>query len=137
MADGTVTFAEYERAVLATIACGREGGLSVTQPQLDASGTYYSYTFSMQGADDDTLLAIHDACYEEYLSSVDFEWAAENELSGRELAEEVQKVRSCLAGAGFATPNGVTPDELFDLLNEEHLPDEAVTCYFDSVLFAR
>jgi len=137
LADGTVTFDEYERAVLETISCTRAAGVDVGDLQLDDSGIFYDYRIYPRNMSDDEALAIHDECYSKNLSVVNLVWAEQNELSGTQREAELARVKSCLRDAGVDVDDDANAEDLMALLNSTPLEDRAVSCFLESPLFTR
>lgn len=95
LADGEVTFVEYERSVLATLACAESAGLEITGPILEADG--YTYTYGYRGIDgdgnllsDSVVFARFDPCYARYGELVDSVWFAQNVSSFRDAPQELK-----------------------------------------------
>ena len=135
LADGVVTFAEYERAVFRTVQCIRELGYHVDGPKLGARGVFYEYWVTVGPAGSEATSEAQDRCDAEYLAWVDFAWAKENELTGAELEAELERLGTCLREAGVEVPAEATVDDFIELV--DGVDDEAFWCYLESPLFTR
>jgi hypothetical protein len=112
LADGVLTYAEYEAAVLATIACAEDAGLTIVErPHPDPSGKTLRYSLSL-GLDLERGSAIHRECYVEHLAAINVLWSAQNTPSQEVLAEARQSLDACLREAldGAPIPYGQLPD---------------------------
>ncbi|MEX1103998.1 MAG: hypothetical protein WED87_07095 [Dehalococcoidia bacterium] len=112
LADGVVTYVEYEAAVLATIACAEDAGLTIVeQPHPDPSGKTLRYGLSV-GFDLERGSAIHRECYVEHLAAINILWSAQNTPSQEIFAEARRSLVECLSEAlpGAITPGEQVPD---------------------------
>ncbi len=135
LSDGVVTFAEYERAVFRTVQCLRELGYEVDGPELGARGLFYDYWVTVGPEGSAATSEAQDRCDEEYLRSVAFAWARQNELTGAELEAELERLRACLGEAGVEVAADATVEDLIELV--DGVDDEAFGCYLESPVFAR
>ena len=90
LADGGVSYVEYEAAVFSTIACIEAAGLKILeQPHPDPSGKVLEYSFAagMDLAEAERSNAISRACYKEHQAAIDIMWSAQNTPSQDVLAE--------------------------------------------------
>lgn len=142
-ADGVVEYAEYEEAVLRTVACMRDAGLVVADPAPSAGGRFLEYSYEVvAGSEAELPAATAEAdaayvrCYVEFESLVGEAWLRQTAPSEEELDAALEGLAGCLrdAGvegleAGFATPEEMsaavariepTPPvlECFDLFND-------------------
>lgn len=108
--DGEVTFEEYERSVLATLACAKEAGLEVMGPDLDPDGIRYDYLYRGVDANGDLLpdsvvLGRFDGCYARYGERVDSVYFAQHVESFGDAPIEIKEAYAdCLAGHGIDIP---------------------------------
>lgn len=79
LADGEITFDEYEASIEAVVACIADAGIDVSGPvpDVDRPGFLHFETVSAE-ADDDDATAIVDACEAELSSDVALAWALAN-----------------------------------------------------------
>jgi hypothetical protein len=115
LADGVVSYVEYEAAVSSTIACIEAAGLKILeQPHPDPSGKVLEYSFAagMDLAEAERSNAISRACYKEHQAAIDIMWSAQNTPSQDVLAEARQSLDACLREAleGAPIPYGQLPD---------------------------
>lgn len=81
--DGRVDFAEYQRAVEATLACARQAGLETVGPTLDPDGITFSYSYRGLDADgtvlpDSIVASRFGPCYSEFSERVESVWFAQH-----------------------------------------------------------
>ncbi|MGH2607782.1 MAG: hypothetical protein ACRDHF_01725 [Tepidiformaceae bacterium] len=117
LADGVVTYPEYEAAVRSTVACPEEAGLTILdQPHPDPSGTTLRYSFAagLDLADAKRSNATHRACYVEHQAAIDMMWSAQNTPSEDVFAQARQSLTQCLREAlpDAAIPDGQVPDSV-------------------------
>ncbi|MEX0783136.1 MAG: hypothetical protein WD557_10830 [Dehalococcoidia bacterium] len=115
LADGVVTYVEYEAAVFSTIACIEAAGLKILeQPHPDPSGKVLEYSFAagMDLAEAERSSAIHRECYVEHLAAINILWSAQNTPSQEIFAEARRSLVECLSEAlpGAITPGAQVPD---------------------------
>ncbi|MCL4241150.1 MAG: hypothetical protein KJ048_07325 [Dehalococcoidia bacterium] len=104
LADGVVTFEEYETSVLATVTCLRESGLEIrTGPELDASGRRYTYSYT-GGGDAGRQSELFWGCYREYGDKVDTAWAYQTTPTEQERQAQRRFLTACLQDRGVAVP---------------------------------
>ncbi len=101
--DGEVTPAEYEKAVLATMACVADAGYDVVPPRLDEQ-TGALYFFYESVVDDDGIdLADqeYEGCYDEYQERVDtlYFFNAARVVDQRDIS--LEDIAQCLRAAGI------------------------------------
>jgi hypothetical protein len=117
VADGVLTYAEYEAAVLATVACAEAAGLRIIdRPHADPSGKtlLYSFAAGLDLAEAKRSNAIHHECYVAHLAAINIMWSAQNTPTEDVLAEARQVLTECLRKAlpEAAIPNGPIPDSI-------------------------
>lgn len=101
--DGHLTFAEYERSVLATMECLRAEGVTIrTEPAPCPEPWRLTFSFSA-GPNLDRVNAIYDRCYDDHQSYVDYVWAVMNEPTEEELIDAREQVVEC-AGSEASVP---------------------------------
>jgi predicted dehydrogenase len=103
LADGVVTFAEYERAMLATIECLRDGGVEVTDAT-PVPGDRLTFEFYSGDDDREAVRAAYQDCYERFAVAIDRAWATANAPTEEELQEARQALAECLRDAGEDVP---------------------------------
>ena len=105
--DGTLTFEEYERAVLDTVACLRDADVRiVSAPSLQPDGRTLEFTFTggSSRADAEAAGRVYDTCYAEHLDLVSLVWVFLDPTSERQLANARREFASCLREAGVELP---------------------------------
>lgn len=132
--DGTVTFGEYEAAVLDTVTCLQDLGAVTApgEPKLSARGLY---TWTATGkapasdpADHEALRAHADrleACAQTFWSPIDYFWIRVVEPTEREKATAMKDLEACLEKSGLAEV--IPPSrsyESFEALLASSLPEE-------------
>lgn len=123
LADGKVTFAEYERAVLATVDCLKREGLQVTPPRpRDGDKRFLSYQISMEGKSGQDVGqirgqvdAVTQKCDAEFSKDVSRVWEFQNLLTPEQRAKQRGQVADCLRGAGLSVPADAKDRQLFEL----------------------
>lgn len=120
IADGKVTFTEYEEAYFAYIQCVKDAGLKLrTEPQLDAHRQYYeggSFSVGSSAAEAESNGRIIETCEVRHLLSVLLLWTAANRPSEELLQEANQALRDCLAERAIDMPPHLTADHFGALL---------------------
>jgi len=125
--DGVVTFDEYERAVLATIACLRDAGVEVIDIRPSDDGTSIDFTYGGvpdEGAD--ALEEVFNRCWDRHVSYVADLYSIQNARSPSETAEHVRQAARCMRAAGMEVPPEVSYQGLFDLVPSD--PEPALRC---------
>ena len=114
LSDGVVTYAEYERSVLASIACMREAGLEVVGPQPAQNGQLLMYSYG--GTPDlEGLKAAEseaDRCYRDHEEYVIHLYLAGIRPTWTELEERTTGYARCLVEAGLAVTGSPRMEEL-------------------------
>lgn len=109
LSDGVLTYAEYETAVLATVQCLRDRGVSIVTEPHAAPGNVIAFEFggstqfSGEASDrenEEARLAYED-CYHEHQDVVDLAWARQNQVDQRTLEGARAALRRCLHEAGI------------------------------------
>lgn len=119
IADGEVTFEEYEEAFFAYYQCRLDAGMRVRQePQLDVHGIKYEASFFMgsttEELEENTLKA--ETCMERHLLSVLPLWSRATQPSEALLQEATEAVKSCLAAEQIEVPTHLSLDDFAILL---------------------
>ena len=109
LADGKVTFDEYERAVLAMVACAKEAGFAPQEePKPDRRGVYYlSFAQDLAGADEARREEASNAirqCYRTYFTTVQDAFRRQVAPSESELQRARNDLGACLRDNGIAAP---------------------------------
>lgn len=106
--DGIITFADYERAVYATVACLEERGVDVVEgPELTGRNVYQ---FTYAADDREQGPVVYWECYEEHQVVIDRVWAGtgQENPTEEELEEARAALEACLRGAGIDLPGGAS-----------------------------
>ncbi len=122
LADGRITFAEYEAALMAAIGCARAEGVSIDDPQISADGVTLGYGV----ADPVGGPGINefDACYEDLAMEVDLEFQTSPETEAARVAF-TNVIIDCVYGdeATDWDPETRTRTAMFDARNEPEFAD--------------
>jgi len=96
LADGLLTFAEYEQAVLAMVACSRKEGVEVVVLGVDRSGGYslvnYAIPAEAAGMTEQDVLAKVDGCGANHSTNIEIIW----QLAHSRTDEKFEKLYQCL-----------------------------------------
>ncbi len=133
LADGQVTFAEYERAVLATVECLKGGGLTVDGPQARDGGRFLDFSFGAQqlpgessGDADKRIRAISDRCDREYRLDIDRLWVQQHLLTTQQRDEQRTQLITCLRDAGAPIKGDASEQDIFEVVTRGS-QDEGIT----------
>jgi len=128
IADGTVTEAEFERAVLALVACLEGSGLEVTD--FSTKPGSWSIAYASPSRDGLQEEAIYSQCYAAHVEDVEVYYFAERQPTAQEDAAQHEADRiamvECLQSAGVDISDDANSDEV-DRLQDD--PDW-IPCYF-------
>ena len=116
IADGRLTFAEYESAFRSYVAClERAGGRIESPPTLTKRRTFTARIALPAGDDPARAAGAIDACRREYLSLADQLWTMHNAVSQETLAEARVAFAACLrAGGATEVPEKPAPGEMVE-----------------------
>lgn len=136
LADGVVTYAEYERAALAEIDCIKKAlpGVRVDGPHAtQGDHPILEYTLEVVGdvpVDEETRFEESQAkCHRTYLSDVGSVWAIEDVPSEEERKALLVDLGACLSRAGLDLPEKTELDDISDALDDAgEMSDEAGAC---------
>lgn len=107
LADGAVTFDEYERATLAAADCFTGAGIEFTGPELQPDGFTLNFAFSTEGFSERAM----DSCSEEWVGAVSRVWTEQHVPSESERPQVTRQFAECLEAAGVDLgPLGPDPD---------------------------
>jgi len=101
--DGDLTFQEYERALLDTVACLQDAGVRIVSgPQLQSDGRTLHFSFSGGAtiAGVDAAGQQYDICYAEHLDLVSLVWLFLDPKTEQELQAARRSLVDCLREAG-------------------------------------
>lgn len=107
LADGKVTFDEYQKAVFATVQCAKAHGIVYLNDPTLGPGKKFTYLMSFgQTADEaQSLHKAYDACYQQYQYLIDIAWTIENKPTQETLNKATSTFASCLRDAGVTLPD--------------------------------
>lgn len=108
LADGKLTFPEYEKSVLATVDCLNGIGSTGVSATLSSSGTRYHLRFSVP-ADDNEAMIRADECLANHLNAVESAWQFLHRPTETQLTTARQALIACLEGAGIDVPDEPAP----------------------------
>jgi hypothetical protein len=99
--DGTLTFAEYERAVFAVVECWKEAGaILAEEPRVNARGQYLIYAGAPSALAAEMKPKI-DACSAKYMGAITFLWTEHTAPSELEWQNAMKLMAACLTDKGF------------------------------------
>ncbi len=136
LADKVITFAEYEKATLATIQCLREAGLTVQgpYPRSETDDRYLEYSFGFQGvasADVDEnnkkMFATGDRCESAYRTDVARVWQFQHLLTPQARQEQKLLIIECLRQAGMSIAPEASHQDVLRAASDPK-SDAAVKC---------
>ena len=115
VADGDVTYEEYEAAIHAAFECMVAKGWEVRMPPTpDATGLYLTYGFISDGSQ---RTEASMECLREHSMLVEMKWAAANTPTEADQLAARQATEACLVAGGFAPEliaSAQRPDALID-----------------------
>ena len=110
LADGEVTFQEYEQAILSTITCISDAGITVGTPELKYQRKYYWYDWEIPGDKAGELFPKLDACTGAWQPIVDA-WYLEIAPTEEEISAGRRALVTCLRDAGIDIPLEATEQD--------------------------
>jgi len=113
VADGKVSFEEYEVSVLTYVACLESAGYEV-DATLRFQGRYYDVTSSTDGTETELMRDSWSACSENFSLILDV-WSVQNQPSEAELQAARRALASCLRDRGVDVNVDPSGKELGDL----------------------
>jgi len=119
LADGAVSTAEMERALLAVVTCVQQSGHSAELVEFNEDGGGQFQTSGATTEEADAAEAALDRCRAEILSDVQPAYNLEHAPSEQEIQEHREKVVDCLVGMGHDVA-GLSANEASELVP---LPD--------------
>lgn len=121
LSDGVITFQQYETAILATIQCLSDAGISVGSPELRYKRKYYRYDWQFPDDRAEELFPKVEECTGRWRPVVDG-WYIENMATEKEVGEARAAFVSCLRDAGVDLPSHPTEQD-FDRLRRSPTRD--------------
>lgn len=115
MADGKVTFDEYEASYRSYVGCLNEAGYTVVENPSDSNGVF-NYAVPAQAVSD----GVDEKCYNELFGPVDAAYQVANE----DTSATAEILRACLTDAGITPAESV--DEMLTQLEAEGM--DLVAC---------
>lgn len=126
MADGEVTFAEYEAAALRTVQCidDIDGVVRGEARYNEHTRTYeLGARYSLSPGERITIDNMNespyrergektDACYREHWNGINNAWSAQSQPSEQQLNDATQALAQCLHDAGVEIPEAAGPEDL-------------------------
>ena len=123
LADGVLTFDEYEAAALAAVACVNAHGME-GEAVFDAASSTYSVGARWQGVrgtpDDDQKKRDSDECFATYWEGINQAWAAFHQPEEALLASARAALIACLERLGSEVPESTGPGEIQLLHGDPH-----------------
>jgi hypothetical protein len=126
VADGVITFGEYEAAIFATVRCLKTAGFGVTDwpspdrrepaegPVLSRRGRY-QYLADTHGQEGQAVAEAIESCRTTHSDIVERLWADHVAPSQQEVQYARDLIASCLREEGVAAPTHPTGEELMRL----------------------
>lgn len=113
LADGALSYSEYETAVLATVRCLADRGIPIVTPPHPAPGNVIAFEFGgsteFAGAtsvkENEAARQAYEDCYQEHQNVVDLAWSRQNQADEETLSLARAALRQCLSAAGIAVPD--------------------------------
>jgi hypothetical protein len=96
LADGSVTFDEYEGAILRVESCLDEAGIQHEPMELRPDGFTLDFTYSFSGFDELRM----DRCFNRYATEVATVWTKQHVPTGAEREEMAAEYARCFERAG-------------------------------------
>lgn len=124
LADGVLTFEEYEEATFAAIQCMKSSGFGIGPgdgpevqdklegPRLTPRGRYTYNPYSPPNFDRDEFIRIITDCKRRYTDVVDFFWAVKTAPAETELQRMRSEIAACLRAVGHEVPEQPSSLEL-------------------------
>lgn len=117
LSDGVVTFTEYEKAFLDTIACLRDGGVRASDPIPSHDGRFLTYDIGFWPPDTPSSViteaeALNDSCVAEYLDAIALKYSYDNQPSASEQTETRLEAIECLRKEGYDISDDLTEGEI-------------------------
>ncbi|VAW07149.1 hypothetical protein MNBD_ACTINO02-3068 [hydrothermal vent metagenome] len=117
LSDGEVTIDELEKAVLATVQCMEENGVTVSDFSFDSESAEWGMaivwgTDPPDDADLDSLDAVENMCATEYSIVVGSVFGFQNRPTPEEFSVELARTAQCMRDRGLEVPDGVTREQL-------------------------
>jgi hypothetical protein len=102
-ADGRLTFAEYEGAILSLTQCFKDHGLTIVELNLNARNKY-EMAIGLVPGDVERSKKSYDQCRQEYYSIVEQVWLQNIQPSESELQSARDDLAACLRLRGYELP---------------------------------
>lgn len=143
LADGVVSYAEYERANLTIVECLEDAGIAVTQvvPASEEGFLNFNFVRTDDPGGARRVDAAYADCEKQYAQYVFAVYRKQNLPTGVELTERKADLVACLEGAGLsdvsADPTTTELAERF-FIHGDNLTEAQVDCFFryETVLHA-
>lgn len=140
LADGEVTFAEYEQAVRESVACLRESNIDVVGDRVDSSGPFpviaYSYAETAPGLSASQTDEIAQGCLTTNSMYVEAAYQT-GPVAVQAMDEAFEEVREdfvgCLEHGGASVDPDASRDEL-EHIAAELIQEGGQDCYFEVAL---
>ncbi len=116
LADGELTFAEYEAAAMATVQCIDDAGMQ-GEAKLDPKTGVYSLGARWQSdavpdaAENGKRQEATDACYKDHWNAINQAWSAARQPSEADLARARAALGACLRENGADVPENPSSDD--------------------------
>ncbi len=114
LADGHISFAEYEEAVLAYVACATGRGIDV-HVELRFQGKHFEIRATYPGDRAEELSALNDECFLREIGPIRPAWGLQNQPTEQELQQARAALAACLRDAGVDVPEDATSDDFANL----------------------
>lgn len=130
MADGEVTFAEYEAAALRAVQCVDEiNGEIYGEARYDERTHTYqvaarqpppaSGQIDLNSPDQVRMAKATDACWKSHWNGINNAWAAQNQPTEQEMFDARQALAACLREAGIEVPDPASQEDFAGLERTE------------------
>lgn len=136
LADGEVTYAEYERANLSIVDCLEDNGVQATEVLPASEDGFLNFNFVRPDdpAEQRRVEAFFADCEKQYAQYVFAVYWKQNLPSGEELADRKELLLECLDEAGLTgLSDDPTTTELAErfFIHGDDLTVEQVDCFFE------
>lgn len=126
LADGRVTFDEYEAGFLRYKDCLSRAGYPLTDVHFDQSKQLYTFVVGAPAVES----GADDSCYVQEFEPLDRAWQTDLSRPGNFDATVVSWYRDCLNEAGVSVPAGMSAPEYLQLMTDNGLdPMECIRAH--------
>ncbi len=114
LADGVVSFAEYEEVLLAYAACTADIGVEV-RLTLRYQGKFFEILTNIPGDAAPEVFEQDDECYWREVGPINQLWGLQNQPTEQEIQQARAALAACLRDSGIEVPEDATSDDFANL----------------------